>query len=104
MVNGELNRLPVPTFVVDVADADRDSSLNENISSASGVDRNVSRYCWSNRLDSPDLLLSDGTVPAATLSPDGVITDVNSISTDVEDSSEDEEGEQIYCVTFCATI
>lgn len=92
---GELSRLAVPSFVVGVADADHDSSVNGNVSSVSGVDLTDTRYRWSNRLDSPDLLLSDNSAPAATLSPDGAVTEVNNILTDVEDSTEDEEGKLV---------
>jgi hypothetical protein len=94
----ELSHLTVPSFVVGEADPDHDSSVNDNVSSVSGVDLTESRYRWTNRLDSPDLLLSDN-VPAATLSPDGAVVDINNTLTDVEDSTEDEEG-KVICTKF----
>jgi len=93
LTNGELSHLAVPSFVVGSADTDHDSSLTDSVTMANGIDLNTPRYLW-NHLDSPD----DAALPAA-LAGDGMATDVNDISTDVEDSSEDEEGN--YCSTAC---
>ena len=91
LTNGELNHLTVPSFVVGSADTDHDSSLTDSLTMANGVDPKTPRYLWDH-FDSPD----NTALPAA-MAADGMVTDVNNISTDAEDSTEDEEGMSMVC-------
>ena len=88
--------LPVPSFVIG-GSADTDHDLSTTTDSTTSP-----RYRWSNHLDSPDLLMSEGSaaaaLPGAILTSEvGGVLDAHHISSeDGDDTTEDEEGSKRF--------